>query len=90
MKKLLSILICVVLSTAIILADDAITVTPAVNPANSGIAYVDAHDYENGNSAGVVSREDTDGFTTTAQIAYSNSASWRGYGKDLPDRKSTR
>lgn len=84
MKKLLSIVICVLLSTAIILADDAITVTPAVNPANSGIAYVDAHDYKNGNNAGFVSREDTDGFTTTAQIAYSNSASWRGYGKDLP------
>ena len=90
MKKLLSILICVLLSTAIILADDKITVTPAVNPANSGTAYVDAHDYQNGNSDGAVSRQDNDGFTTTAQTAYSNSREGRGTnwspykGKDMP------
>ena len=83
MKKLLSILICVLLSAVTILADDAITVAPAVNPANSGTAYVDAHDYKNGDTDGVVSREDNDGFTTTAQTAYSNSRS-RSWG----DRKS--
>ena len=87
MKKLLSILICVLLSAVTILADDAITVAPAVNPANSGTAYVDAHDYKNGDTDGVVSREDNDGFTTTAQTAYSNSRSrsWgEYYGKDMP------
>lgn len=90
MKKLLSVLICVLLSTAIILADDAITVTPAVSPANSGTACVDAHDYQNDNTDGVVLRQDEIGFTTTAQTAYSNSregwdTQWYPYkGKDMP------
>ena len=71
MKKILSILICVLLSISSAWADLAVTITTKASPEGCGTALVCAHDYENGDSEGVVSRQD-DQVYSTSETAHSN------------------
>ena len=66
MKKILSILVCVLLGISSVWADDAISITVKVSPEGSGSATACGHDYSSN-----LERED-DQIYSTNEIAYSN------------------
>ena len=72
MKKILSILICVVLSISSAWADDQITITTNVSPVGMGEATVCAHDYGSSWGSPTDTRQD-DGQYSTSESAWSDS-----------------